>query len=676
MKGEMIIVALALILLFPLTSASLQSNFDEIQIHIEEYNSGQLTAPQLIVYIDYTRNKMYEDLDRANKRAFTETEIKSILTKTEKDNNNFDYYRSEYEKEFQTNDFYIVFEAHPFFQRDKEYYETREDYAEKLYILDYNLVALNIDKERELGDEIKKLATEIENIVETKDDEKYVALQEKFSKIKSQFWNIQDQEKCAEIMQDAEMTKQEKDYPTKEQSFSLIIKEIKEENCWTESGECKQVCEEYEVCEDNIETFCETKDECKNECYIEETCEEQNNETICTEQEVCEEVCGPIEVCEERDSDNCRQESNCYQECDEGEERCDEWTSAEIRLEGNCREDGSDLWLNAWGNEGEFDYFQGINEGGEWNCQDEIESLVAIRKVLQDDINNEFATWYFEEFLQEDYDRILNGDRGFQEVLWRLIRNEEEIADRIHCAETKEWPTGFEKIDITYRNNNTNIEVWEKYIPVEWDNVAYYTTLFKYSWVPNKELLKELINYQVAETQTFGPTAKDVARIKSDQGKMEIINRLSETYGGSLDVKLELIEEDENIILKYLQINPEVTVKISDEIPEDTDISITIDYDTLYNFITYISYTMEGDRIEGPRWVFIEDREGPGKFFSVLGAVSKMWREGITIKPRYALLKMFFNAGDIIQLMGESESIDYQKDDSVKISGQAIAIRE
>jgi hypothetical protein len=675
MKRELIIIALTLILLFPLTSASLQSNFDEIESHIEKYNSNQLTAPQLIVYIDYTRNKMYEDLDRANKRAFTETEIKSILTKIEEDNLNFNYYKAEYEKKFQTNDFYIIFEAHPFFQRDKEYYETREDDTEKLYILDYNLVALGIDKEGELGDEIKELAKEIENLVETKDDEKYVALQEKFSKIKSQFWNIRNQEKCADIMQDAEMTKQEKDYPTKERSFSLIIEEIKEENCWIEGGDCEQICDEKEVCDDNTQTHCETKDECEEVCSTEEVCEE-NNETICEEIETCEEVCEPREVCGEVDGENCWTESECYEECDEGNERCDEWTSAEIRLEGNCREDGSDLWLSAWGNEGEFDYFQGINEGGKWNCQDEIESLVTIRKVLQKDINNEFATWYFEEFLQEDYDRILNGDRGFQEVLWRLIRNEEEIADRMHCAETKEWPAGFEKIDITYRNNNTNIEVWEKYIPVEWDNIAYYTTLFKYSWTPNKELLKELINYQITEIETFGPTAKDVAKIKSDQGKMEIINRLSESYGGSLDIKLELVEENENIVLKYLQINPEVTIKISDEIPEDTDISIEIDYNTLYNFITYMSYTMEGDKIEGPRWVFIENREGLGKFFGTLGAVSKMWREGIVIKPRYALLKMFFNAGNIIQLISESESTDYQEDNSIKISGKAIAIRE
>ncbi|MCD4771542.1 hypothetical protein K8R30_03960 [archaeon] len=674
MKKELVTLLLALTIIFPLTSASLQSNFNEIDEYITEYNSGELNAPQLIVYIDYTRNKMYEDLDRDHKRAFTETEIKSILTKTDKEDKR-DYYKPEYEKKFKTEDFYIVFEAHSFFRRDREYYEEREEDTEKLYTLDYNLVALGISEEDELKDQISELATEIKDLIKTRDDTEYIALQEKFSKIKSKFWEIRSQNKCVKIMEDAGMTEKEKDYPTKERSFYLMIEEIKKKDCWNEGGNCEQICDEKKVCDEGYEVQCEIKDICEDECHEEEVCIEEGNGTVCENEEVCGEVCGPREVCE--DNENCWTEQDCYEDCSEGEERCEEHVSGEVRIEGNCREDGSDLWVNSWSEDEEFNYFQGLNEGGEWNCENEIESLVVIRKVLQKDTNNEFAKWYFEEFLQEDYDRILNGGNGFKEVLWRIIRNEEEISDRIHCAETKEWPKGFKKIDITYKNNNTNVEVWEKFIPVEWDNMRHYTTLFKYSWMPDKELLKKLINYKMAETKTIGPSAKDIAEIKSDEGKMEIIKRLSEKYGGSLDVKLELTEEDENIVLRYLQINPEEIVKISEEIPEDIDISVKIDYDTLYNFINYMSYTMESDRIEGPRWIHIEEDGGPGKLFSVIGAVSKMWREGITIKPRYALLKMFFNAGDIVNLISGTEGPETNdKNEGVKMSGNAILTKE
>jgi len=61
---------------------------------------------------------------------------------------------------------------------------------------------------------------------------------------------------------------------------------------------------------------------------------------------------------------------------------------------------------------------------------------------------------------------------------------------------------------------------------------------------------------------------------------------------------------------------------------------------------------MEGDRIYGPNWVRIEGEDGPGKFFSVVGAVSKMWREGVTIKPRYALFKLLFNSKNLAVLFG------------------------
>jgi hypothetical protein len=103
-------------------------------------------------------------------------------------------------------------------------------------------------------------------------------------------------------------------------------------------------------------------------------------------------------------------------------------------------------------------------------------------------------------------------------------------------------------------------------------------------------------------------------------------------------------------VLKYLQINPDVAVQIVDSIEERPDISVEVNYDVLYDFINYMSYKMEGDRIQGPHWVRVEDEGGPGKFFSALGAISKMWREGVSIKPRFALIKLLFSTKDLVEL--------------------------
>jgi hypothetical protein len=298
-----------------------------------------------------------------------------------------------------------------------------------------------------------------------------------------------------------------------------------------------------------------------------------------------------------------------------------------------------------------------------------------MRKVLQEEVNQEFAEWYFEEYLVGDYDRMINGAKGFQYVLELLTKNEEQISQNLHCSETGLWPDGFEKINITYINNHTHVEVWEKNIPVEWDQTTYYTTLYKYSWVPSRALLKELINYKLSETDTLGPSAEDVARIKSDAGQMEIVNALSENYGGSFDVMLELKDEQDQIVLKYFQINPNVTVRIVDSIEGEPDISVEIEYNALYDFISYISYGMDGNKIKGPNWVRMDDRSGPGEFFGVIGAVRKAWREGVTIKPRYALLKLLFNSKNVIGLFGGTTSrieSSPRRVETVSISGEVV----
>ena len=174
---------------------------------------------------------------------------------------------------------------------------------------------------------------------------------------------------------------------------------------------------------------------------------------------------------------------------------------------------------------------------------------------------------------------------------------------------------------------------------------------------------------------SFGPNEKEISKIQSDEGQMEIINSLSERYGGSFDVQLSLKESGGDFeVKKYLQINPDVILRISDFINESSDISIEMDYDVAYNFVSYMINKFDGEKIEGPFWVQIEEDSGPANLFSALGAISKAWKEGVTIKPRYALIKLLFNVKDISQLMSgpsKSSSIDSQNK-QIKISGKAV----
>jgi len=688
MKRGMIIITFAFLLILPVVSASLSSNIEEVEKYISEYKTGELNAPQLVVNIDYVKNKMYEELDKEGKKAFTEAEIEAVFDKTElgpggeiefrggdkisfRGGSRRDWRFTQYLKTFKTDDFHVVFRADSFFRHDREYYEKREITAENYYSISYELVAVNVAG-ADLSNEIRDFISELKGLIASDGgtDEEYEDARKSWNQIQQKVREIRDQDNCVELMGSIGMEEKEKDYPSRERNFYYLVEEKIKKSCRNES-KCEPVCEPIEVCDDYCEPECWDEEVCGEVCEDVFNNETNSNETNSTES-ICEDVCEIVEVCSVCGDEPCRMKPNCQLKC-EDVEHCEEFPSEEIGFNANCREkEGSNLYLNIRGEE--FEYYRGLNEGGEWNCNNEIDSLVKMRKVLQEQVNQEFAEWYFEEYLIEDYDRMINGINGFKSVLELLTRNEEQISQNLHCSETGQWPDGFEKIDITYINNNTHVEVWEKNIPVEQDQTTYYTTLYKYSWVPSRDLLKELINYKLSETDTFGPSARDVANIKSDAGQMELVNSLSERYGGSFDVRLEIKDEQDQVVLKYFQVNPDVIVKIVDSIEEEPDIFVEIEYDALYDFISYISYESGGDEIKGPRWVYMGGVSGgPGKFFGFIGAVRKAWREGVTIKPRYALLKILFNSKNIIGLMGTSniESSNYGGE-TVKISGATV----
>ncbi len=590
--------------IIPSVSASLSSHMQEVDNYVTQYDSGKVTAPQLIVHLNYIQNKIYEELDTKDKDAFTKSEISTVFDKSDKD-------WRDYEKIFETGDFKIVFATTRSLEYSSDYWEKREKEAETLYGIYYRIEALESDSQEDIVEQLKDFEDEFVKLVKSGgNSNKEENLKNKLNDIKQRMGEeIKTQDECIEIMEYLGMKEDKENYGEGKKYVKILDQDIKKD-CWTDKSGCHEECDTEEVC---------------------------NNDGECWEEK-----------------------RNCRQVCDENEE-CNEYVEKEINMQGHCDKEKSGISVGAWG-EG-YDRYQQINKHEKWNCNARMNSLVKVRKVLQEDLDNEFAEWYFEEFMAgEDYDKIINGEGGFEAVLQLLIENEEEISMNLNCYEKDGWPEGFEKININYDSKNVNVEVWEKFAPIEENQIKHYTTLFKYSWVPDKQLMKELIEYQISKTNNFGPSAKEIIKIKSDPGKMQIINGLSDKYGGSFDVRIELSQEDKDFaISKYLRVNPDIAVKMADSLSVEgdnskEDISIKIDYDVFYDFINYMTNEMEGDQINGPHWVNVKGDEGPGKLFSALGALSKMWKEGVTIQPRHALFKLFFSTKDLIGLMQESDS--------------------
>ena len=165
MKKSLIIPILILLIL-TVCFASLGQDMDTVETYVNQYNSGEITAPQLVVYLDYAERKMYEQLDKTEKRAFEESEIQAVFEKNDnKDNFNKPMMPmgNEYQKVFTTDDFDVIFMAQPHFRQDKEYYEEfGEESEEYLKKIDEIIVdcAINNDFIFEANDENKKFIDE------------------------------------------------------------------------------------------------------------------------------------------------------------------------------------------------------------------------------------------------------------------------------------------------------------------------------------------------------------------------------------------------------------------------------------------------------------------------------------------------------------------------------------
>lgn len=677
--GILFAISVSVFLIIPFAGASVKSSMDEVESYVNQYNSGSIDAAKLIIYIEYSLEKMYAELDKGDIKAFTEKEIKDVFNEkkifTEK-TAAFGIKESQYERIFAARDFSIAFTAKPFYMHSREYYETREEEAEAYFTIGYDVrpseTAVN---DEELANAIKGFMIKLKAAAANEQTE-IDAMKKEFRAIKLEVQNAED---CAKLMQDAFGANGEDRGGDK--FFAMQLMQENKTECYPDK-ECKPVCRQEQQCYNK----CEDKEVCNDACN-----------PVCTQQQVCNDVCTGEnstncttqcynnETCTNTCTKSCHKEPQCSDVCDSKEvckdecndiQRCNEMISGELRIEGICKRDRyNDLYINAYGPT--LERFSSLSKyEQEADCESKIEELVNIRKAFQKSVNDEFAIWYFREFIGNDTEKMVHGTSGIRKVLDILIVNDQDVSNNVLCSKIQEWPSGFERIDVNYSDENAHLEIWEKKIPVYGTELKYWTTLYKYSYMPNKELLKKLINYKMSEQGTFGPSAKDVARIRADEGRMELVNRLAEKYGGSFDVKLYLYDGDEAVIKKYLQVNKEDVIKISDSIEGKEDISINIDYNSLYWLIRYLNYNLGGNEIKGPYWVAVRIDEGPGKFFSVVGALSKFWREGVKIQPRYAILKMFFNVKDISSLIQESQSSgssEPQKEmQTIKATGDVI----
>ena len=501
------------------------------------------------------------------------------------------------------------------------------------------------------------------------------------------------------------------------------------ENCWEECYDeevCGDVCTTddtgAEICEPSCTTEqrceekCEVGGECHEECY--EVCEGEerhdDGEDMWDEgqkEEECRDMCE--RTCEEDVADGYEENMD---ECREGcVSRCMGWETEQepemvekgvFAAGGVCRtsqqETESFIWLNGWGEP--FDQLQPLKhkyyEGGhaDW-CEWELENLQKERKEFEKGFNQDFAVWFFEDYLVNNAENWEGHASGIYELYWRNVDNQWRTAHNMKCLEIDELPYDYELINFSYDTEYGSVEYWEELKTVRLPDMQEEVTLispYMKIWIfPNKEFLKYEMKEAMRKHEFPGPSEEKAERerkeglteeekemLSQDEGLMKDIAKLVAEYDGNVDVVVRFVdfETNELVFNLYVQINEDDIFKmepmLAEEVPAE-DVRIEVDFEKIYDLIRTGEEDMRGVEVASPPW---DEKErfiprikditnGIKMYFKIQGIMNSA-----TITPNSAkgdakkLFKMFFRMQ--MDDGGPGPGMGYEEEDEEKEGGQ------
>ncbi len=448
-------------------------------------------------------------------------------------------------------------------------------------------------------------------------------------------------------------------------------KDFEEERERDEQQRREQECSERcpRECYDKLVSPCVGKCIHESKCMDEGNCDSKIKE--------CEEKCKA-----EKDIDSCAKE--CEEKCLKGENTWEEPEQEEHKEEkgvfvagGGCRispqlQKGTEgfIWLSGWGEP--FDKIQPLKnkyyQGGDadW-CKWELENLKKERKEIENGFNQEFAKWFFEEYMAnsaEDWEQQMS---GIFEMYWRVIDNQMRAIGSMRCLDIKE-PSDYKLINFSYETEYGNVEYWEELKEInpeqfigkgpnsegiEEGKIKIISPYMKIWVFPPKEFIeyemkKAMKNHEfpgspeerMERENEDGPTAEEKAMIKQDKKFMEKLKSITEKYNGNVDVAVQFKDyETNNIVFNlHAQVNEDDIIKMKPMLPEEIpekDITITIDFEKIYELILIEEKEMRGTHTEMPPW----DKEG----FKPVGKVKEI-KDGIKM---YLKVRSIMNSAEI-----------------------------
>lgn len=272
-----------------------------------------------------------------------------------------------------------------------------------------------------------------------------------------------------------------------------------------------------------------------------------------------------------------------------------------------------DPWVhfNAWGEPfEELNSYRSAAEetlGQDW-CDDEYNNALRHRTEIERSLQDPaFVERFFSRLLEEDPDQWQKEVEAIYTMYWSIVDNTRRLAESSECLDVP-FPE-LTPITVSYDSEGGGIELWEESSYVNEFSRDILTPYMKLWVFPPKEMIKEEFQ-RAAEEERFpgpegegGPTVEDLEAIRTDPDGMAFIRELVAEYDDkSLDTKIVIDDDGEQLFIIDYSISEEnliqvIPVTTYDKIP---DVTVTIDFDFMYNFI---KATETDPRTESPEWV-------------------------------------------------------------------------
>ncbi|MBR9701787.1 hypothetical protein GOV13_02605 [Candidatus Pacearchaeota archaeon] len=409
-----------------------------------------------------------------------------------------------------------------------------------------------------------------------------------------------------------------------------------EENCWWKetyddggcvSGydvECGEWSEDRERGEERMdefeeednweERFANCKEKCKPECE-DKLDEERQDVEMCIED--CAHVCSGGG---NMDDFTKFLDENAFRKEEKGV----------FTVGGGCRTEMQQtqgfIWFGGWGDP--FDDIQDLKhkyyEGGEadW-CKWELDNLKKQRKEFEKGFNQDFAKWFFEDYLTSSAENWEQSSSGIFELYWTSVDNQMRMAHSMQCLGINSVED-YKLLNMSYESEYGSLEYWEEVKEVKLPEMDKKITLispYMKVWIfPNKEFIKYDMQKSMENHEFPGPPEEKMERekeeglteeekkfIRQDKSFMKMIEKATEDYEGNLDVAVQFkdYETDEIVFNLYVQINEEDIMIMEpmpvSEIPAE-DVRVVMDFSLVYDMIYEQEKEMMGTEIESPPW--------------------------------------------------------------------------